>query len=223
MRKISIYDINIVKYIKEEKRFMQEKKIIAIFGGSFNPPLKSHLLLAKRIINEINNIEKLIFVPVSTNYKKENLEQNEHRYNMLKLFCMENKKMDVSRIEIDSKRQLFTIETLEYMKTKYEENDIYFILGTDNLKLLSEWHNAHELVHRFKFIVLERQQDDVEEIIMENQFLRYNFKNYIKIKNDETSEFSSSLIRDMLKHKIDVSKFMPKYIYEYIKKNNLYE
>ena len=55
MRKISIYDINIVKYIKEEKRFMQEKKIIAIFGGSFNPPLKSHLLLAKKIINEINN------------------------------------------------------------------------------------------------------------------------------------------------------------------------
>ena len=61
------------------------KKIIAVFGGSFNPPLNSHLILAKQILETDKNIRKLYFVPVSTKYNKNSLEKDEHRYNMLKL------------------------------------------------------------------------------------------------------------------------------------------
>ena len=46
---------------------MNNKKILAVFGGSFNPPLNSHFSLAQQIVNEYDNIEKVIFVPV--NYK----------------------------------------------------------------------------------------------------------------------------------------------------------
>ena len=63
---------------------MEERKILAIFGGSFNPPLNSHFLLAEQIYNEIENIEKVIFLPVSSKYEKNDLLSNEHRYNMLK-------------------------------------------------------------------------------------------------------------------------------------------
>ena len=45
-------------------------KGIAIFGGSFNPPLNSHLELAKQIIKNVDYIEKVIFVPVSTKYNR---------------------------------------------------------------------------------------------------------------------------------------------------------
>ena len=47
-----------------------QNKAIAIFGGSFNPPLNSHLELAKQIIKNLNYIKKIIFVPVSTKYNK---------------------------------------------------------------------------------------------------------------------------------------------------------
>ena len=63
---------------------MEERKILAIFGGSFNPPLNSHFLLAEQIYNEIENIEKVIFLPVSSKYENNDLLSNEHRYNMLK-------------------------------------------------------------------------------------------------------------------------------------------
>ena len=39
---------------------MENKKILAIFGGSFNPPLNSHFSLAQQIVNEYENIEKVI-------------------------------------------------------------------------------------------------------------------------------------------------------------------
>jgi len=50
---------------------MEEKKILAIFGGSFNPPLNSHFSLAQQIINEYEAIEKIIFVPVNSKYQKD--------------------------------------------------------------------------------------------------------------------------------------------------------
>ena len=49
-----------------------QKKGIAIFGGSFNPPLNSHLELAKQIIINLDYVEKVIFVPVSTKYNRKN-------------------------------------------------------------------------------------------------------------------------------------------------------
>ena len=78
-----------------------ERKQIVIFGGCFNPPLNSHFSLAQQIINEYENIEQIIFVPVNSKYQKADLISNEHRYKMLKLACDKNEKFDVSRIELD--------------------------------------------------------------------------------------------------------------------------
>ena len=74
---------------------MLKNKTIAVFGGSFNPPLNSHFSIAEQIIEEYKNIEKIVFVPVSKAYKKSNLIENEHRYNMLKLVCDKNNKFSV--------------------------------------------------------------------------------------------------------------------------------
>ena len=49
------------------------KKAIALFCGSFNPPLFSHFALAEQILNKYNKIEKIIFVPVSHKYNKKGL------------------------------------------------------------------------------------------------------------------------------------------------------
>ena len=83
---------------------MNNKKILAVFGGSFNPPLNSHFSLAQQIVNEYDNIEKVIFVPVNSKYEKQDLLPNKHRYNMLKLVCDKNDKFILSDIEIKQDR-----------------------------------------------------------------------------------------------------------------------
>ena len=79
------------------------KKIIGVFCGSFNPPLYSHLSLAEQLLNE--GLDKIIFVPVSTKYNKENLALNKHRYEMLKLVCNKNPNFEVSDIEFNLPKQ----------------------------------------------------------------------------------------------------------------------
>lgn len=201
-----------------------QNKAIAIFGGSFNPPLNSHLELAKQIIENCDYIEKVIFVPVSTKYnRKSNLIEDAHRYNMLKLMCNEEKKLEVSDIELSYGRQLYTIETLDIFKNKYPEYDIYFIMGTDNLKDLHIWMEPEKILKYHKVIVLERDGDNLEEIIESEELLRKNKESIIKIKKIKPIKLSSTIIREKIKNGENVESFFKKEVLEYIDKNRLYK
>ena len=129
------------------------KKQIAVFGGCFNPPLNSHFSLAEQILNEHEEVEKILFVPVSNKYNKKGLIEDKHRYNMLKLICDKNPRFAISRIEMDNERQLFTIETLLELQKEYSDFELVFITGSDNLKELEKWQKADELVEKFKLLI----------------------------------------------------------------------
>lgn len=201
---------------------MKEKKLIAVFGGSFNPPLNSHFSIAEQIINEYENIEKVIFMPVNSKYQKPGLLENEHRYNMLKLVCDKSSNFLVSDIEIKNDRQLYTIETLELLQKEYPDNIICFIIGTDNLKIFSKWWSAKELVSKFKILVVERDEDNMEEIIKKDEFLLENKNSFIKLKENIKSNISSSFVRDKLKRNKSIRYLTPDEVYYYIKENDLY-
>ena len=201
-----------------------QNKGIAIFGGSFNPPLNSHLELAKQVIKNLCNIEKVIFVPVSTKYnRKNNLIDDAHRYNMLKLMCKGEEKLEVSDVELSYGRQLYTIETLDIFKNEYPEYDIYFIMGTDNLKDLHTWKEPERILKNYKIIVLERNEDNLEKIIEEDKLLRDNKKALIIAKKIKPIKLSSTIIREKIKNGEEVESFFKKEVLEYINKNGLYK
>ena len=201
---------------------MENKKIIAIFGGSFNPPLNSHFSLAEQMVNEYKEIEKVVFVPVSSNYAKKGLAENEHRYNMLKMVCDKNDDFEVSDIELLQDRQLHTLETLELLKKEYPNNTLYFTIGTDNLKELSTWWTAEELVSKYKIFVIERDEDIMNDIIENVEFLKRNQASFIKVKENIRSNISSTFVRDKIKQGKSIRYLTPDEVYYYIKENNLY-
>ena len=201
-----------------------QKRGIAIFGGSFNPPLNSHLELAKQITINLDYVEKVIFVPVSTKYnRKNNLVDDNHRYNMLELMCKGEEKLEVSDIELTYGRQLYTIETLDIFKDKYPEYDIYFIMGTDNLKDLYTWVKPEKILNNYKIIVLERGEDKLEEIAENDKLLKNNKKSLISVKKIKPIELSSTMIREKIKRGENVERFLKKEVLEYISKNGLYK
>lgn len=199
------------------------KKQIVIFGGCFNPPLNSHFSLAQQIVNEYSQIEKIIFVPVNSKYQKIDLISNEHRYNMLQLVCNKNEKFEVSPIEIESQRPLYTIETLTAFQEKYPEYEIAFTTGSDNLKEIDTWKNASLFLKNFKIYVLQRAEDNIEEIIEKNSFLRENNKSFIQTKINIKTNLSSTYVRNCIKAGKSINYLAPEEIIDYIEKNNLYK
>ena len=201
-----------------------EKKQVAIFGGSFNPPINSHMFLAKQVLENIKTIGKIIFVPVSTKYQKAKLEEDINRYNMLKLICEDEEKMEVSDIELKQNKQLYTIETLDILKEQYgKKYQIYFIMGTDNLKELETWREADRLLENYKIIVLKRNDDNIKQIIENSNLLKKHKTSIIEIESIDQIDLSSTMIRDKIKKNENVDKYVPKKVLEYIEKNNLYK
>lgn len=200
-----------------------EKKQIVIFGGCFNPPLNSHFLLAEQLVNEYSQIEKVIFVPVNNKYQKNDLVQNEHRYNMLKLVCDKNIRFEVSSIEMDSPRPLFTIETLDEFQKMYPDKEITFVMGSDNLKEFSKWERVQGIIDKYKVYVLERDKDNIDEIIKLDAFLNKNKETFIKAKNNITSNFSSTYVREKLRNNKSIKYLTPDEVVNYINKNKLYK
>jgi len=199
------------------------KGIIAVFGGSFNPPLNSHFSLAEQVIEEIKEIEKIVLVPVSTRYSKQGLVEDKHRFNMLKIICDKNPKFEVSDIEIKSEKQPYTIQTLENIQKQNLGKDIYFIIGTDNLKELCTWYRADELLEKYKVLVLRRNKDNIKEIISNCSLLTKYKDSIIELKNIVTIDLSSSIVRKKIKNGESIKYLAPDEVIEYMDKNKLYK
>lgn len=190
-----------------------KKNVIAVFGGSFNPPTNAHINLAKQIIEKYS-VNKIVFVPVSTKYNKNGLAPDKDRFEMLQKICNKNDKMQVSSIELDTQRQLYTIETLKILQQQNPEDEIYFILGTDNLKELDTWHNAQELISTYKILVLKRNNDNVKDIIENTSILKKHEGSFIELKDIEQIDLSSSQIREKLQKGENIKEVVPEEIYK---------
>ena len=200
---------------------MAENQIV-IFGGSFNPPLNSHFSIAQDLLNEYKEINKVIFVPVNSKYEKPGLINNEDRYNMLKLVCDKNKKFDVSRVEIDSERPLYTIETLNYFDKKYPNNEILFLMGSDNLKEFPTWNGADKICEKYKSYVFRRDDDDIKNIIEKDEFLSKNKNSFVAVSNNILNNFSSTYARKIIKEDKSIRYLAPDEVVNYIEKHKLY-
>ena len=199
------------------------RKQIIVFGGCFNPPLNSHFSLAEQMIAEYPEIEKIIFVPVNSQYEKIDLIENEHRYQMLKAVCDKNEKFEVSRIEIDSERQLYTVETLHRIQEEYTDYEVAFLIGSDNLKTLDTWKKVDELTRDFKMYILERDNDCMEEIIENNELLKKHRQAFIKAKDTVKSNLSSTVVREKIKAGKSIRYLTPDEVISYIKEHQLYQ
>lgn len=199
-----------------------KEKVIVIFGGSFNPPTNSHLSLAEQIYCHFDEVEKVIFMPVSDAYPKKDLLQAKYRVKMLELVCKVNPHFEVSTLEVDAPVLLSSIDTLRKMKQVYENHDIWLVLGTDNLKVMTSWPCYQELLKDFRCLVLERNKDVLEHILEQNPLLQPYKERFIKMKESIHSDASATLLRQKLREGQSIRYMVPDEVYFYIVEKGLY-
>lgn len=188
---------------------------IGIFGGCFNPPHNMHKKIALELI-EKNYLDKIIYVPTGDEYKKNDLIDAANRYEMLCLMTKDSSNLLVSDYEVKNKKS-YTYQTLSYFKKKYNNDEIYFICGNDNLLNFNTWNNYQYILKCYKILVIRRIDDLADEMIRNN-------KNVIKT-DISISNLSSTEIRKLIKEK-EYNKLSTKLdfnVIEYIKNRKLYE
>ena len=187
---------------------------IAIYGGSFNPMHIGHEKIVDYVLKNLD-MDKIIIIPVGIpSHRENNLEQSDTRLKICKEIFKNNKKVEVSDIEIRNEGKSYTYDTLlKLIKIYGKDNEFFEIIGEDSLKNLKTWKNYKELLNLCKFIVFRRKDDKNTEI--DNEFI--NNKNIIILEN-EYYDISSTEIRNRVKNKENISGLVNKKVKKLIEK-----
>lgn len=193
---------------------------IGIFGGSFNPPHKMHKEIAKELIKK-GYVDKIIFVPTGSKYEyKNNLESNEVRYTMLSLMCCKEKDITISKYELQDK-PIYTYQSLDHFQRRHQDDEVYFICGTDNLSYMDQWKRGKYILENYKILVIKRKTDDIEPLL--EKYKKY--KENIVVTDVKEQKLSSTYIREEIKkgNYRNIKKYVDRKVYRYIRKNHLYQ
>jgi len=129
---------------------------IAIFGGSFDPPHIGHEEIIKQAIVKLD-IEVLFVVPTFLNpFKDQFFAPAKKRLEWVEKLLLSYPKAKLITYEVDEQRSVPSIETIKYIKQNYDLNEIYLIIGADNVKSLPKWNSYKELKKLVHFVVATR-------------------------------------------------------------------
>lgn len=161
---------------------------IGLLGGSFDPVHKGHLLIANKAI-EVLNLDYFYFIPTKNNPWKDGSDADiKDRLAMLEIAINGNEKMGIERYECDlpGDEKNYTYKTLEALKEKYPYDELYYLMGMDQVVSFDAWKHPKRIANSVQLVAFNRggyiqETDNLE---------KYHF---IKIDNEEITASSTDI------------------------------
>jgi nicotinate-nucleotide adenylyltransferase len=161
---------------------------IAIFGGSFDPLHNGHINIIKHSLNRLD-INKLVVMPTYISaFKDKYYLLPSLRYKILKKSLFRYKKVFVSPYEVNSKKIVYTYDSVLFLQKKLKINKIYLIIGADNVIDIYKWYNFKKLNKKVHFVVASRDNIKI-----------YTKLKYILLKTNNKSSSSSIRKKQIIK------------------------
>ena len=173
-------------------------------GGSFNPPTLAHYTLMREAIDALD-AWRGIFVPVSDAYLKRKMRRchppvvlsPEMRVRMLQSMCVDSR-MIVCDKEIGT-FEARTMPTLMELQEEYPDAELYFLLGSDKLDLLTHLSSHRGFLDMFKVALYARDKVGIIDILKENDELsRYLHRIVLLPQPEGTDAVSSTKVREQM-------------------------
>ena len=167
-----------------------KKNKIGVLGGSFDPPHKGHLAISKDAKKRLQ-LKKIIWAITKKNpFKKKSTTSLLNRIKQCKKIIGEKTFIKIKFYEnlIKSNK---TINLVNYL-SKNKSNEIYFLMGADNLVNFHKWHKWETISKKCKIIVFDRHGYK-KKSLNSITFKRLNQKNLKYIEFNKVNISSSQL------------------------------
>lgn len=205
---------------------------IGLFGGTFDPIHLGHikpLIQASKLLN----LKKIDIIPANIPpHKNKTHTLNEHRINMVKLVCNEYSQLTFNAIELERNTPSYTFDTLSELANSYPVNtQLYFFIGMDSLLTFTSWYQWQKILQLCHLVVSPRLGYQLAKLPLPLQQYVVDFSALKNFKQQEKiiimppclHEISSTMIREKIKHKQNISTFVTPKTASYIKLHKLYE
>jgi nicotinate-nucleotide adenylyltransferase len=217
---------------------------MALFGGTFDPVHLGHMAVARAAADKFD-LGRIYFVPADLppHKQKRQLTDFQHRFAMLALATADDPRFVPSLLEAHTGQPNYSIDTVRRLKSTLKKSDkLYFLIGIDAFKDISTWYKPVELLREVEFIVVSRpgfSLADVGQALPEplrpnEQMLQAVRRQRpegaivlegatIHLLGEVREKVSSTQIRAAAhKSATQLSRYVPRLVAEYIKKEHLY-
>lgn len=212
----------------------RNRRKIALFGGSFNPPHPAHFEMACYIYEALG-VDEVWFL-FSNNWQKPQDEyaSPEHRMEMGRILAREYPDMPFVMSDIQDRIGThITHEVLSMLNIFYPNTDFIWVMGEDNLESLHTWQNYEYILANFPIAITNRpgyKEKALQSVAAQSEnFVRLenpkdlaSHKNGVCILDNPPIGMSSSELRRELR--AGKREFSDKFqaVAEYIRANHLY-
>ena len=181
---------------------------IVLYLGSFNPFHNGHLEVIKTALNDFK-MDKVVIVPTMQNpWKKEKVLDISKRIEIIHLsilgaglihkahrrYTCGNSPLSAwvnySTIEKELTPPYYSYATLHALKNKYCNDEIFILCGEDTIKDIPNWMNGEQIIKDYNFLIVDRAINSI----------------------------SSSYIRNIVKNKGTIDKYVSPNVINLIKK-----
>ena len=116
-----------------------------VFGGAFDPPHLAHVALVEAAVAQLQ-LDHVHVLPTGQAWHKPRLLSDAaHRLAMTRLAFAHMPEVVVDEREILRTGPSYTVDSLHELKTEYPQAQLYLLLGDDQRRSLSSWHQIGEI------------------------------------------------------------------------------
>ena len=199
------------------------KERIGLMGGTFDPIHLAHLHIAEEA-REAFELDRVLFIPAAQPPHKQGkkIASAAQRIAMVKMAIAGNPHFEVSLMEMERQGPSYSWLTVQELRAKHPEWELYFITGSDSINDLPTWNHPKDLVGACHFIGTTRPEVPFqEEMLLE--FFGAELRSHIHELQVPLMEISSTVIRQRLAAGRSIHYLVPEVVADYIEKEGLYQ
>ena len=195
---------------------MNALRRLGMFGGTFNPPHVAHLIGAQLAAEQLD-LDKLLFIPanIPPHKSSHDIAPPEDRLAMTRLATAGNPIFDVSDIEITRDGKSFTIDTIHEIKTQYDPEELYLLIGLDMLAIFESWKDWERILDEVTLAVMLRPGTEISAI-------PERLRSVVRIIQMPQLDIASTQIRQRAESGLPLHYFVPESVGAYIEEHGLY-
>ena len=167
-----------------------KKNKIGILGGSFDPAHKGHLAISKEAAKRFKLKQVIWAITKKSPFKKKASSGLVERIKYCKKIT---KKINIIKVKFyeDLIKSNKTINLINYL-TKKKQNEIFFLMGADNLINFHKWYKWKIISQKCNIIVFDRHGYK-KKSLNSTTFKRLKTKNLKFVEFDKVNISSSQL------------------------------
>lgn len=193
-----------------------KRRIVGVFGGSFNPVHTGHLIVASYIAQWSDADEVWLMLSPLNPFKAADPEliAVSPREDMLRVAVEESGFLKVCDTQLSLPVPSYTIDALDALSALYPDCDFRCIIGSDSWGGFPGWRESARIISDYGVIIYPRPGYPVDASALPSG---------VEIVDAPTVEISSTFIREACRHGKDISYLVPQSVRQYILDNNLYK